>query len=77
MRFTEINVFGVYVALMSVMMVAAWVGAIGLRRIAARFGLLRQCLAPGHVCRLHDRALHDRAHSRFALRSRWLKSMSN
>jgi hypothetical protein len=30
MRFTEINVFGVYVAPMSVNMVAAWVVTIGL-----------------------------------------------
>jgi hypothetical protein len=46
MRFTEINVFGVYVAPMSVMMVTAWVVAIGLRRIAARFGLLRHVWHP-------------------------------
>ncbi|MBV8336572.1 MAG: DUF1656 domain-containing protein, partial [Alphaproteobacteria bacterium] len=31
MRFTEINLFGVYVAPISVMMVAAWVATIGLR----------------------------------------------
>jgi hypothetical protein len=30
-RFTEINLFGVYVAPMSLMMVAAWVVTIGLR----------------------------------------------
>ena len=41
MRFTEINLFGVYVAPMSLLMVAAWVFTIGLRRLAARFGLLR------------------------------------
>jgi hypothetical protein len=35
-RFTEINLFGVYVAPISVMMVAAWVVTIGLRRFAAR-----------------------------------------
>ncbi len=40
MRFTEINLFGVYVAPISVMMVAAWLVTIGLRRFAARFGLL-------------------------------------
>jgi hypothetical protein len=40
-RFTEINVLGVYVAPISVMMVAAWVVTIGLRRIADRYGLLR------------------------------------
>lgn len=41
MRFTEINVLGVYVAPMSLMIVAAWLVTISLRRIAARFGLLR------------------------------------
>ena len=46
MRFAEINLFGVYVAPMSVMMVAAWVATIGLRRLAARFGLLRYVWHP-------------------------------
>jgi protein AaeX len=46
MRFTEINLFGVYVAPISVMMVAAWAITIGLRRIAARFGLLRYVWHP-------------------------------
>jgi hypothetical protein len=45
-RFTEINLFGVYVAPISVMMVAAWVVAIGLRRLAARYGLLRYVWHP-------------------------------
>jgi len=45
-RFTEINLFGVYVAPMSVMMVAAWVVTISLRRFAARFGLLRYVWHP-------------------------------
>jgi len=40
-RFAEIDIFGVYVAPMSVMMVAAWIVTITLRRVAARFGLLR------------------------------------
>jgi hypothetical protein len=40
-RFTEVNLVGIYVAPMSLMMVAAWVVTIGLRRFAARFGLLR------------------------------------
>jgi protein AaeX len=39
-KFTEINLFGVYVAPMSVMLVAAWLVTIGLRRIARHFGLL-------------------------------------
>lgn len=46
MRFEEINLFGVYVAPMSVMLVAAWLVTIGLRRIAARFGLLRYVWHP-------------------------------
>jgi hypothetical protein len=45
-RFTEIDLFGVYVAPMSVMVVAAWVVTVGLRRIAARFGLLRYVWHP-------------------------------
>ena len=46
MRFTEINLFGVYVAPISVMLVAAWVITISLRRVAARFGLLRHVWHP-------------------------------
>ena len=46
MRFTEINLFGVYVAPMSLLMVAAWVVTIALRRFAARFGLLRYVWHP-------------------------------
>jgi protein AaeX len=46
MRFTEINVFGVYVAPMSVMLIAAWLVMVALRRIALRFGLLRQVWHP-------------------------------
>ena len=46
MRFTDINLFGVYVAPMSVMMVAAWVVTISLRRFAARFGLLHHVWHP-------------------------------
>ena len=46
MRFAEINLFGVYVAPISVMMVAAWAVTISLRRCAARFGLLRYVWHP-------------------------------
>ena len=46
MSFTEINLFGVYVAPISVIMAAAWVVTIGLRRFAARFGLLRYVWHP-------------------------------
>jgi protein AaeX len=45
-RFAEVNLFGVYVAPISVMMVAAWVVTIGLRRFADRFGLLRYVWHP-------------------------------
>ena len=41
MRFTELDLFGVYVAPISVIMVAAWFVTIWLRWGAARFGLLR------------------------------------
>ena len=41
MNFAEINLFGVYVAPISVMIVVAWVVTITLRRVAARVGLLR------------------------------------
>jgi hypothetical protein len=46
MSFTEINVFGVYVAPISVMMVAAWIVLIALRRAADHFGLLRHVWHP-------------------------------
>jgi hypothetical protein len=45
-RFTDINLFGVYVAPMSLIMAAAWVVTILLRRFAARFGLLRYVWHP-------------------------------
>jgi protein AaeX len=45
-RFTEIDVFGVYVAPMSVMMVLAWLITVSLRRFVARFGLLRYVWHP-------------------------------
>jgi hypothetical protein len=46
MRFTEINLFGVYVAPISLMVVVAWIATIALRRLAARFGLLRNVWHP-------------------------------
>jgi protein AaeX len=45
-RFTEIDLFGVYIAPMSLMMVAAWLVTIVLRRVAARFGVLRYVWHP-------------------------------
>jgi protein AaeX len=46
MRFAEIDLFGVYVAPISVFIVAAWFVTIGMRRVAARFGLLRHVWHP-------------------------------
>jgi hypothetical protein len=46
MSFTEINLFGVYVAPISLMMVAAWLVLIALRRVADHFGLLRHVWHP-------------------------------
>ena len=40
MKFVEINLLGVYVAPISVMMVAAWFVTMVLRRVGDRFGLL-------------------------------------
>jgi protein AaeX len=41
MRFTESDLFGVYVAPISVMMVAAWLIVIALRMLAGHYDLLR------------------------------------
>ena len=46
MRFTEVDLFGVYVAPMSLMLTAAWVITITLRRVAARYALLREVWHP-------------------------------
>jgi hypothetical protein len=46
MRFTEIDLFGVYVAPISLIMVAAWVITIVLRRVAGRSGLLQYVWHP-------------------------------
>jgi hypothetical protein len=40
MSFAEIDLFGVYVAPISVMMVAAWLVTIALRQLANHFGVL-------------------------------------
>jgi hypothetical protein len=46
MNFTEVDLFGVDVAPISVMMVAAWLVLIALRRVADHFGLLRHVWHP-------------------------------
>ena len=40
MKFVEVDLLGVYVAPISVMMVAAWLVIVVLRRVVGRFGLL-------------------------------------
>jgi hypothetical protein len=45
-RLSEVSLFGVYVAPISVMMVVAWLGTITLRRVLVRFGLLRYVWHP-------------------------------
>lgn len=46
MRFFEVNLFGVYVAPMSILMLAAWLAILALLRVAGRFGLLRHVWHP-------------------------------
>jgi protein AaeX len=41
MSFTDINLFGAYVAPISLMMVVAWLVTIALRWVGSRFDLLR------------------------------------
>jgi hypothetical protein len=40
MSFAEVDLFGVYVAPISLLMVVTWVVTVGLRRLAIRVGLL-------------------------------------
>ena len=46
MSFAEIDLFGVYVAPLSLILVGAWFVTIALRRIAGHFGLLRYVWHP-------------------------------
>ena len=46
MRLSEVNLFGVYVAPISVMMVLAWLATITLRRVLVRFDLMRYVWHP-------------------------------
>lgn len=46
MRLSEVNLFGVYVAPISVMMVIAWLATITLRRVLVRFDLMRYVWHP-------------------------------
>ena len=46
MRLSEVNLFGVYVAPISVMMVVAWLATLTLRRVLVRFDLMRYVWHP-------------------------------
>ncbi|HEX3440834.1 MAG TPA: DUF1656 domain-containing protein [Pseudolabrys sp.] len=46
MNFFELNLFGVYIAPIAVMMLAAWLAVVALRRVADRYGLLRYVWHP-------------------------------
>ena len=46
MHFFEINLFGVYVAPISIILVIAWFLLLPVRRLANRFGLLRHVWHP-------------------------------
>jgi hypothetical protein len=46
LKFVEVDLLGVYVAPISVMMVAAWFVTVVLRRVAGRFGLLASVWHP-------------------------------
>jgi protein AaeX len=46
LKFVEIDLLGVYVAPISLLMIAAWIVTAGLRRAAARFGLFRYVWHP-------------------------------
>jgi hypothetical protein len=46
MGFSEINIFGVYVAPISVMMIGAWLILVPLRRLADHFQVFRQVWHP-------------------------------
>jgi hypothetical protein len=46
LKFSEINLLGVYVAPISMLMLAAWLATLALLRVAGRFGLLRHVWHP-------------------------------
>ena len=46
MRFIELNIYGVYVAPISLMMLVAWLILIVLRRLAVRFNVLQYVWHP-------------------------------
>ena len=46
MSFAEVDVFGVYVVPISLIVLAAWLIPIGLRRVADHFGPLRRVWRP-------------------------------
>jgi hypothetical protein len=47
MSLIDVDLFGVYVAPISVMMIAAWIVTLALRQAASRLGVLRRVWHPG------------------------------
>jgi protein AaeX len=46
LKFVEIDLLGVYVAPMSILIIAAWLVTVGLRLVASRLGLLANVWHP-------------------------------
>jgi hypothetical protein len=46
LSFFEIDVFGVYIAPISLLMITAWLVTVAARRVAVRFGLIRHVWHP-------------------------------
>jgi hypothetical protein len=46
MSFAEVDLFGVYVAPLSILLIGAWFITIALRRVAVRYGLMRHVWHP-------------------------------
>ena len=69
MSFSEVDLFGVYVAPMSLMMAAAWFILVALRRLADHFGVMHRIWHPAlfESRRLCDGALQYRS-DRWTLR---------
>ena len=45
-RFAEVDLFGVYVAPISLLIIVAWVATMGMRRLVVHVGLLRRVWHP-------------------------------
>ena len=70
MSFVEIDLFGVYVAPLSLILVGAWFVTIALRRVTGRFGLPRYVWHPA----LFAFAMYVIVLSSWILIAQWLSS---